>query len=611
MFSQGGKTSKAFNVIGQRLDDDPAPVLYIGPTRNNIINVIEPKIDDMLRNCPSLWAKTIKGKAYTKTKKLVGGVSLRLAWAGSATELAADSACIVLVDEIDRMERNIKGEGNVIELADARHNTYPDGKTIGFSTPTEGNVDTYIHSESGVEHWKLADPEQLPSAIWVLWQEGTRHEWSWPCPECSEYFIPRFKLLTWPEGGTPAQARTKARLACPHCGSAIASRHKDWMNARGVYVAPGQRPLPYRKTDKGAHLADYTGKRKLQRRRNGNGVTHVEFGDFCLPDDATSDDATFWVSGLANFSSKKTFGDLASRFLKAARSGEPEKVQGVLNTQLGECFKFGGDAPEWEAVAARKADYSMGDVPAGVRVLVAFVDVQKDRLPYVVRGFGKDLESWAIDVGELWGDTSRDEVWEDLESVLFAEYGGLSIRRMAIDSGYRSDQVYAFCRKWKSRCIPTKGHDQLDKPYYASKVDVDRKGKVKKTSIQLWHFDTDRMKSWVHSRVEAEDGKPGAWHLPGDIPDDYCRQIVGEQRIVKPSGRVTWKKVGRNDFLDCEAGCYLVARMLRAVIGRTRPVTTKKTAEKETQDDDETEPNQQPPPPIRRRRSGGWATNWR
>ena len=64
MGSQMGKTAGLLNVIGHRLDDDPAPIIYIGPTRNNIDNVIEPKLTDLIKACP------VYGQSWRRAKKL-------------------------------------------------------------------------------------------------------------------------------------------------------------------------------------------------------------------------------------------------------------------------------------------------------------------------------------------------------------------------------------------------------------------------------------------------------------------------------------------------------------------------------------------------------------
>ena len=529
MAAQMGKTQGFFSVIGQRLDDNPVPILFIGPTKSNVTGVIEPKVHDMLQSCASLWTKTSKGKKYSIFKKVVSGVVLRFAWAGSTTEIKSDTACIVIVDEIDETDPDLNGQGDIVSLADARHSAYPDGITLGASTPTIGSVNTYIHPDTGMEHWEVSD--DVESLIWRYWQGGTRHEWAWPCPDCGEYFIPRLKLLWWPSKATPEQAEREARLICPKCGTHIETRHKSDMNARGRYVAPGQWVDP-------------------------DGTVHG--------DPPESSDATFWVSGLANFSSKKTFGFLAHAFLRAARSGDPESVKGVLNAEFGECFKVRGEAPEWESVRdlGKRSNYILGQVPSSVVSVVAGIDVQKNRLVYVVRGFGDAYGSALIERGEYWGETDQPEVWAQLEVLLMKEWDGRPMSKMAVDSGYRPEPVYEFARRHRGLVLPTKGHDHLDKPYYAKLIDCNVRGRLIKNGVQLWHFDSDSFKSWVHSRVDWPEDQPGGWLVPSDIDEDYCKQIVSEQRIQKPSGGSMWIKTSvDNHYLDCEALAYLAIRI--------------------------------------------------
>lgn len=530
MGSQMGKTAGLLNVIGQRLHDDPAPIIYVGPTRSNIDHVIEPKITEMLRGVPDLWAKLAKGKKQTKTHKRIGGVSLRLAWAGSSTELASDSAVLVLVDEIDRMQENVQGEGNVFELSEARTSTYPDGRVIGTSTPTVGKVETVIHPETGIEHWGVS--ETVISPIWRLWQEGTRHEWAWPCPHCSQYFIPRFKHLWWPENADPETAKQSAALVCPLCGTLINDAEKTTLNQRGVYIAPGQ---------------SVTSDGKIEG----------------IADTAQNDTASFWVSGLCSFSPKKTFGFLAKKFVAASRSGEPERIQGVMNTDFGELFQVVGEAPLWTTVAERKRPYQQGQIPEGVSILTAGVDVQKDRLLYVVRGWGAHLESWLIEQGELWGETDKPLVWQALGKLIREDWQGQHLSKVAIDSGYQTQAVYSFCRLHKGLALPTKGHDHLDKPFKKTDLDVGTRGKTLSQSLSLWHFNTDQMKSAVHARIAWPIDQPGGWWLPENTTDDYCKQIVSEERVVSRSGKVTWVKVKKdNHYWDCEVLTYLVIRML-------------------------------------------------
>jgi len=539
MGSQMAKTDGILlNVAGHRLDDDPVPILYVGPTRSNVEKVIEPRIKKMVRGAPSLTEKMAEGKSQSKTYKNIAGTSFRLAWAGSATELASEPACIVMVDERDRMDDDVGGEGDPFELAEARNSTYPDGKAIGTSTPTIGNVEAET-LETGLTHWQSADAADIGSQIWKLWQEGTRFEWAWPCPHCREYYVPRFNLLQWPKGSTPTQALHRARMCCPHCGALSSDKDKDSQNQRGVYVAPGQTISP-------------------------EGEISGETPD--------NDCASYWVSGLC--STWRSYGQLARRFLNAVNSGDPERIQGVINTGFGELYKLKGDAPEWQSVADLREPYPFGYCPDWVRVITCGVDVQKDRLYYVIRGWGVNYESTLIRHGELYGETAHDAVWAELGGFHALRFGEdeKRIDRLIIDSGYRpgdsfkrpDNQVYSFCRRFPSWAVPAKGHDTQDKPLKSNVIDVTVGGRVLKGGMKLWHVDSDHYKSWVHSRLAWPKGESGAWHLPLDATDDYCQQVVAETRIVKPSGRAVWKKIRKdNHYLDCEALAVVGADMLR------------------------------------------------
>lgn len=550
--SQMAKTESMFNVMGHRLHDDPAPILYIGPTQKLVESYSDGRVMPMLRSTPVLWDRLAKGKKNKITEKFISGVRLGFGWAGSATELAGHPAAIVLVDERDRMDA-VKGEGDPVALAEARVATYPDGRVIVASTPTLGNVMAVKNAETGLEHWATAAPEDVQSPIWKLWQEGTRHEWAWPCPDCGEYFIPRFKLLKWPEKATPQQAFRETRLACPHCGTEIEDRSKGEMNARGVYVAPGQRV-----------------------EKDGTVVGEI-------PENSV---ASFWVSGIC--SPWRSFGARAAAFLSAVRAGDQDAVQVAMNTGLGELYRVGGDASDWQVVAELRDGREAGAVPDGVRVVTCGVDVQKNRLIYSVRGWGVNFESWLIEHGELNGETAYDEVWTQLSSVLEARYGEFRIRMMLVDSGYKpgeadrnpDNQVYLFCRRHKGIAFPSKGHDKQDKPYRASKIDVSYKGKVIEKGLDLWHLDTDYLKTWLHARLEwPVEAQSGFFHLHADATDDYCQQLVAESRAVAPSGRVSWIRVRKeNHYLDCEALNIAAAHILGVHTLKSQPKAEEKTA---------------------------------
>lgn len=594
MGSQTGKTDGLLNIAGQRLEDDPAPILYVGPTKSNVEKVIEPRVMKMLRSVPSLFEQLDKSKASSKTLKQIAGVSLRFAWAGSATEVASQDAALTQTDELDRMKANVKGEGSPLALIEGRLESHPDGVSVVTSTPTEGNVETYV-DEFGQERWKVAAPSDVASPIWRLWQEGTRHEWAWPCPDCCEYFIPRSKYLWWPKDATAQQAKREARLVCPHCGVHIEDSAKGQMNARGVAIAPGERVTR-------------------------DGIVEGR----CEENDVYS----LWVSGLC--SSWRTFGERARALVEAQLSGDDERIKAVLNTRFGELYRVGGnDGPQAENVKQCKAPYAFGEMPAGVTDITCYVDVQKTRLYYSVRGWGDAMESWLLEAGELHGETEHDDVWELLAEFRDREFGnGLRIRRLGIDSGYRpgdkwrrpDNQVYAFCRRFRGWALATKGYQRLPKPLSPSLIDVTLAGKTYKAGLQLWRLDSDYFKSWVHARLSWPDTQPGGWHVPNDVTDDYCEQITAEARVVKPSGQVVWVRLrSANHYLDCEAGNAAMAQVLGLHRRRARKkplapgggVDTPQSAARTTAQAARSQPSQPPARqssgnPFQRRDQRGW-----
>lgn len=537
--AQLGKTDLALDVMGHRLDQRPAPILYVGPTKQFVTEQFEPRVMALLDQAPSLKAKVLRGKRMTKTRKVVAGVPVRLAHGGSSSALKSDPAALAIVDEYDEMLKNISGRGDPLGLVEARGDTYADFTTLICSTPSLGAVEVERDQVSGLQFWKPAPSDDLESAIWKRWQEGTRYHWAWQCPHCRGWFIPRFNLLMWPEKATPAEALRSAHLVCPcdGCGGVIEEADKKGMNDRGQFVAPGQ------------SIDD-----------DGN-VT----GD---PPESTT--ASFWVSGLA--SPFVTFGQRAHKFLAAVRAGDRDEQQTAINAGFGELWApAGGEAPEALEVARLRMPYHMGDLPDGAVVLTAGIDVQKNRLVYVIRGWGPRSTSWLIQHGELWGNTADTQVWDDLDDLLEQPINDLRIRLAVIDSGFRPNKtdagpehtVYEFCRRHQRNTMPSKGFETLSSPVIVSKIEVSPSGGKAKYGLELLRINTDWCKLWVHERIRWPQDQPGAFHLPEDVNDEYCKQLVSESRLKKPSGRATWvRKRKDNHALDCEAMAYAGAYLL-------------------------------------------------
>lgn len=537
MMAQAGKSETLLDVIGERMTNAPAPVLYVGPNKQFLTEQWHPRIETLLAT--AAIKPLLPNKRMTQTRKTIAGQPLRLAHAGSSTALKSDPAALAITDEADELMKNVKGQGDPIGLIDARGDTQPEFVHAIVSTPSTGPKAVQRDEETGLEFWATQAIDEIDSKIWRLWQEGTRYHWAIPCPECGTYFIPRFECLD--VGGdwrkvSPAEARERACLIGP-CGCVIQDGGPELiekLNSRGVYVAPGQKVLP-----------------------DGTVVGDPPESDCC----------SFWVSGLC--SPFKSWGEHASRYAAALRSGDQETVKTVTNQGFGELWApVGGDVPEWEEVKRLSLPYRRGEVPDDAVLLTSGVDVQKNRLVYVVRGWGARSESWLVDDGELWGATDQEEVWTDLADLLGSTYQGLPIRRAFIDSGFRPGKrevlpehmVYEFCRRNSRVAYATKGFDTRQTPLTVRRIEVNARGMKAKVGLDLVSLDSDFFKSWVHARVRWPEGQPGGWHLHQDVTEAYCKQIVSEARAKKPGGGHQWiLRNGQNHFLDAEALAYAAA----------------------------------------------------
>lgn len=570
MGAQGGKTEALLDIIGQRLDQRPVPILYIGPNKQFCTEQFEPRLMALLDEAPALALKVSRGKRMTKTRKVIGGVPLRLAHGGSSTALKSDPAGLALLDEADELMANIKGQGDPIGLVDARGDTYGDFTHAMVSTPSRGVKETERDDASGLEFWKVQDAEDIKSStIWKFWQQGTRYHWTWRCPHCRQRFIPRFACLKWDgqdkDTATPAQARATAFLVCPHNGCLIREPEKEAMNATGRYVAPGQT------------------------------VTDDDVVVGTPPENST---CSFWVSGLC--SPFRSFGERAEAYVQALQTGDPEKIQTVINAGFGELWAIDddGDAPEWQKLLQRvEPDARRGHVPARALLLVGFADVQMRGLWVEIVAYAPNGESWSVDAFYVDGDTSRPDgpVFEQLRRATIARkfpdaFGKMrALDAFGIDSGYRAHVVYEWVRRsqlinpesGRDVILATKGLEGWGRPAIGQPglVDIDLDGKKIRQGARVWGIGTWPLRGTVYSELRVE--------FPREVPrapDGYChfgpwndeiyfKQLTAERLIdIKFQGRTSgrrWVRIRENHFHDCRVGCRALADYLG--LNNTRP----------------------------------------
>tara|TARA_R110002049_G_scaffold2743_1_gene20897 strand:- start:3614 stop:5320 length:1707 start_codon:yes stop_codon:yes gene_type:complete len=526
--SQMGKTELLLNIVGHRFSDGPYyPGMYVGPTEKNVRSMSNDRFKDLFKYTPILKKRLEKGHADKVTEKFINGVRFGFAWAGSETELSAFPCGFVLMDERDRMNNDVQGKGDPVEIVRGRMKNFPNKKLGVFSTPTlEG-----------------------ASPIIDLFEQGTMMKWAWPCPHCAEFFIPELSNLWWPEKATPREAFYKAEIICPECAAGIKHAQKMSMQLDAKY-------LPHKLGQDGQHI-------RIEK-----------------PIDSGT--ASFMVNGLC--SPWRSFGESAELMVQAYRSKSQEKIQSVINVEFGQTFKISGDAPEYESVLECNSPYKPGDRPRGVQLITLGVDVQEKGLYYVIRGWGYLMESWLLRYGYIDGDTDYDDPWLILRRVSQEMFNEMPINLGLIDSGYRANKVYAFCRTHKHFLYPSKGHATQDRPVKIRDIDITQSGRTIKNGVRLYHVDTDYLKTWIHSRIRSTtNGEEYGFHLHEQTTEEYARQIVAEEVVQKPSGHRVWimsKKGADNHYFDCE--CYALAAALSLQAHALQPIEEVEEADKKT-----------------------------
>ena len=277
--------------------------------------------------------------------------------------------------------------------------------------------------------------------------------------------------------------------------------------------------------------------------------------------------------------------EMARNFLSAYAMGD-QALKTFKNTALGETWEEVGEAPDWQRLYDRREDYR--GVPNGGLFLSAGTDIQKDRIEVSVWAWGRGKESWLIEHRVLAGETAYDQVWKDLSSMLNETWthesgAQMPIKRMAVDSGYVTQEVYAWVRQHRQlHVMAVKGVAGGNVLVGLPKaVDVNAKGKRLSRGTKLYTvsggiaklelFNNLRQDPPLDEHLElGETYPPGYVHFP-KVDGEYCQQLCAEQLVTNADRygytKRSWQKIReRNEALDC----YVYARAAASVIGLDR-----------------------------------------
>lgn len=318
-----------------------------------------------------------------------------------------------------------------------------------------------------------------------------------PCPGCGAFTEILWRHIEW-----TAERPETAAFRCPACQALVTETEKPAMVAAGRW-----------------------------RAHEPSVVGHAGFRLNAL------------VSGLAHAS----WGALAAEFLRAKE--DSDELQVFVNTILGQGWREAAVEVDEADLAARAEPFGLESIPADVLVVTVGVDVQDDRLEASVVGWSR-AEAFVLGHVVLWGSPDEDATWAELDELLRTRWrhpggGRLGVDAAIVDSGDRTDKVYAFC-------FPRLGRRIMAGKGVAGTRPVCEPSRGKVRGGRLFLVGVDTVKSTIYDRL----ARARALRFADSLERSYYEQLASERKVVRyvrgqPVRRFERKPGARAEALDC------------------------------------------------------------
>jgi phage terminase large subunit GpA-like protein len=547
----GGTQAVIDNAIGYFIHQDPGPMLMVHPGKSEGRDWSKDHFDTMVRDTPALSLRVssnkIKDRKNEILRKQFPGGILYIIGSNSAAGFRQKTIQRVFLDDIDAYDVSAGEEGDQIQLARNRTISYTD-----FQRKIVKVSNPTIRGISKIER--------------EYFKSDQRHYYV-PCPECGHFQT----LIFSPESQFGELATSFMRF--------------DPENLSWLY---------YECENCHAKLEE---SKKLRMIRNGRWhklkpevINHAGFHLSEL------------ISPFSNWM------EIVKSFLTAKRNREELRV--FINQRLGETFvEEKSYEVDEDSLLAKRENYI--NVPAGVLVLTAGVDVQVDRLEAIIYGWGIRQECWFIDRRVMIGSPEREATWKELDEYLAHEWtheSGVILRPWAanglqcvcIDSGYSAENVYRYVkRRQLRRYFAVKGDEGFKKPFIID-VKYDKKYHARFATIAV-----DAIKTRVYDRLNP-DTKPGygSMHFPMRCNEEFFNQLTSEKRVIKKMAtghpKLVWElKEGlRNEVLDCTAYNFAALALLNPDFEKIKKKFDDRVAAKDASDQTAAEEGAQPAVPV-------------
>ena len=348
----------------------------------------------------------------------------------------------------------------------------------------------------------ISSPVHPADAIALMFRDGDRRRMEYVCPGCD-----RRTPFLWDH--VTGRARGEhPMIACLHCGALHDERARRRMLRSGVWVPQKAQP-----TDEGS-ISFQLGRLDSAR------------------------------ASLAAIVQE------CRRAERGAERGDPRALATFRNTVLGLPGESGG------ADVDRLYDRRGSSVPLALEQVCAGVDVQNDRLVYVVLGFtAHNAIVQVVHFGVVLGDPRDDAVWNTIAAELDTARTPLPVSVISVDAGYLTASVKAQCarRRW---WIPVVGRAGTGQPI--AKV-------IGASGIAV--LGKDDCASWWTGRIDANRVQ-----TPQTISRKEIGELLAAEALTAEAGALRWRQIENreNHYWD-SALLAIHSRHFRPLTATRRP----------------------------------------
>lgn len=518
------KSELFLNWAGQTICDDPAPMMLVLPSLDELRNWNSTKWQPTVDVTPALkrrvYERVERSRAGSTTSfKAFKGGFLMVTTAMSSKGLQGRSIKRLGCDEVSEFPLDTGGRGDPIKQAETRGDGHDDFKGLYTSTPKE-----------------------LPGCrITRMLKAGDHRIFYVDCPHCEEV-----QQLLFEQFQAPTDENGRVAYGCLGCGADIDEIHKPAMLAGGRWIKTFESELPDNPAPP-LHFAPSELAHWLARRGEGR-------------------DPSFHI--WQAYSPFKSWTVLWAEFKEAEKDASDLKV--FWQQKLGRAWDPATDAPDEQKLFDSRGRFvTRGEVPAWACELVLAVDNQGDRIEWDGYAMGPDLSMARFDWGVIEHDPLTVEAWAELAGIVGRRYPGASTiplgwDMVGIDLGGKkgvTERVYRFVRA-RPNVVALKGASDPDEiPMRKGKRRVLRLKDGSSLTIEPHLVGGHGLKLAIYSMLqvslEAEkDRLPGGLYNPVDATledfKQYTAEVYRQPTTQRVGARGWWDKLpGRsNERLD-------------------------------------------------------------